>query len=70
MSDTKEQSKIATCVEAICHKGCRSVRIDIIRLEAGFNIPEVAGFSTAEKAEILAELKAVMAAYDDTCTIA
>ena len=69
MIHTTDQSKIEACVEAICHKGCRSVRVDIRHLEAGLTVPEVAGFSTAQKAEILAELKAVMAAYADTCTL-
>ena len=64
-----QTAKIEACVEAICNKGCRSVRADIRTLESGYPLAETEAFSDEERLLVLAELKSVMAAYGDTCRI-
>ncbi len=53
------------CVEAICQCGCEAVRAVIVALEAGEPVSQVEGLDTQERRQVLAELKAVMAVYDD-----
>ena len=61
--------KIAACVEALCEKGCRSVRADIAALEKGKVLPETKGLDRATRLKVLKELKAIMAVYGDTCRL-
>ena len=61
--------EIATCVEALCEKGCRSVRADIAALEKGRLLPETKGMDSATRRKVLKELKAIMAVYGDTCRL-
>ena len=63
-----EQKRIQDCIEALCQKGCRSVRQSIGALERGEQLPETAGLSPAEIRRVLHELKAVMAVYGDVCS--
>jgi hypothetical protein len=61
--------KIEQCVEAICNRGCQSVRDDIALLEQGKVVPETEGFSVEEGDQVLVELKNIMAVYGDSCRI-
>ena len=69
MSTNMGKSKIETCVEKICNKGCLQVRQDILRLECGKSLPEMADLSGEERLKILSELKTIMAVYGDSCRI-
>ena len=51
-------------VEAICAKGCRQVWLDMAALEGDELPAEAIGLSRAERDQVLAELKAIMAVYD------
>lgn len=56
-------------VEAICNKGCESVRRDILLMEQGEPLIELAHLSEEQRQRVLAELKAVMSVYGDSCRI-
>lgn len=56
-------------VEAICEKGCRAVREDILTLAHGQATPETADLDAADRAWVLAELRAIMAVYADQCRV-
>jgi hypothetical protein len=60
---------VAHCIEVLCHKGCRQVRRDIAALEQGQSLPETQGLDPAERVEVLAELRAIMAVYGDRCSL-
>lgn len=62
-------STIQHAVEAICDKGCRQVRADILTLEQGRNPLETVDLGAPERAEVLRELKSIMAVYGDQCRI-
>jgi len=59
-----DQQRIAQCVEILCQQGCTEVRATIVRIESGAKIPQTAGMSGEEIEAVLAELKAIMAVYD------
>ncbi len=52
-------------VESICARGCNHVREVIRRLETDQPPPELAGLDTASRRLVLAELRAIMAVYDE-----
>jgi hypothetical protein len=56
-------------VETICERGCRRVWDAIDTLEQGDDLAETADLTSAERAWVLAELKAVMAVYGDSCRL-
>lgn len=56
-------------LEAICQKGCRTVQLDIARIEQGDELPETRGLTAAERLLLLAELKQIMAVYGDSCPL-
>jgi len=58
---------IEQTIEAICEKGCQSVRDDIVRLENGQQLAETAGLSRYEHAMVLKELQSIMSVYGDLC---
>lgn len=60
---------IEDCVEAICNKGCRAVQGDIELLRGGGCIPELDGFSEADRQRVLAELQSIMQVYGDGCRL-
>lgn len=64
-----DQAKINHCIEALCQKGCREVTRIIGVLERGDALVETAALDEAERAEVLRELKAIMAVYDRPCDI-
>ncbi len=66
---TLDLPKVVARVEAVCSKGCRQVRADIATLERGEDLPETWNLNPAERQELLAELRAIMAVYGDTCRL-
>ncbi len=64
-----DQAKINRCVETLCQKGCSEVTRIIGMLERGEALPETTELDAAERAEVLRELKAIMAVYDRPCDI-
>jgi hypothetical protein len=59
--------QIEACIEAICQKGCRSVRQDIRLLQRGEILPEFRGLDDLTRQAVLKELRAIMAVYGDSC---
>lgn len=57
------QQPVETAVESICRRGCRAVRVCIAQLEQGAEVAETRGLGVRERAQVLDELKAVMAVY-------
>lgn len=64
-----DQAKINRCIETLCQKGCSEVTRLIGVLERAEALAETAGLDEAERAEVLRELKAIMAVYDRPCDI-
>jgi hypothetical protein len=62
------QKRIETCVESLCHKGCKAVWGDIAALERGADLPETRQLGPQERAAVLQELKAIMAVYAGSCS--
>jgi hypothetical protein len=60
---------IDACIESLCQLGCREVRQVIAALEQGLAVPGTEGLGDVERALVLAELRAIMAVYGDTCRI-
>lgn len=56
-------SRIDTCVEKLCLKGCRVVWEDIRLLEEGAQLPETDGLLETERLAVLHELKVIMSVY-------
>jgi hypothetical protein len=54
-------------VEAICEKGCRSVREDIRLLSQGTVLPELKNLDEFARQMVLRELRSIMAVYGDGC---
>ena len=52
-------------IESICELGCDRVNEIIDTLEAGDSVEEVYGLDKTEQQDVLNELKAIMAVYDD-----
>ncbi|MFD2113392.1 hypothetical protein [Thiorhodococcus fuscus] len=64
-----DHSSVEACVEAICQKGCLQVRRDIVALQSGDDLPEARGLGPSERAQLLRELKDIMAVYGDACRL-
>ncbi len=56
-------SRIETCVEKLCLKGCRVVWEDIRLLEEGSTLSETSGLLETERLAVLHELKFIMSVY-------
>jgi hypothetical protein len=54
-------------VEAICEKGCQSVREDIRLLRQGVVLPELKDLDAMARQMVLKELQSIMAVYGDGC---
>jgi hypothetical protein len=54
-------------VEAICEKGCQSVREDIRLLRQGVILPELKDLDTVARQKVLKELQSIMAVYGEGC---
>ena len=59
-------NRVDRCVESMCHKGCKMLWADIEALQNGVALPEVETLSASERAQVLVELKAIMAVYGST----
>lgn len=57
-------SKVQQCVEALCLNGCEAVRATIQALEKDLPVVQTEAMDEQETAAVLAELKAIMAVYD------
>ena len=64
-----EPMTVEGCVEAICNKGCQSVRADIRTLEQGGGVKELQEAPEPVRQAVLQELKHIMAVYGDSCRI-
>jgi hypothetical protein len=61
------EKRVDQCEESLCSQGCSRVNGFIAGLKAGQEIPDLAGLSTQERQQVLAELVSVMAAYGGRC---
>jgi hypothetical protein len=64
---SEAEKKISQCVEALCSQGCSRGSGFIAGLQAGEEFPELAGFNTQQRQQVLDELVSVMAAYEGRC---
>ncbi len=64
-----EFPRVEARIEAMCQKGCRSVRRAIELLEQGDELSETHGLTPEELRVLLVELKQIMAVYGETCRI-
>ena len=64
-----DRQKIDTCVEALCHLGCREVTVLIEQLEAGEVVAGSEDLSPEERRVVKTELEAIMAVYDKPCDL-
>jgi hypothetical protein len=58
---------IDSFVEAICEKGCQSVREDIRLLRQGVILPELRDLDEMARQKVLKELQSIMAVYGEGC---
>ncbi len=58
-------SDISQPLEAICQLGCEVTRATIEALELGHEVPQAEGLGDEARQELITELKAVMAVYDE-----
>jgi hypothetical protein len=56
-------------VEAICEKGCQSVREDMRLLSQGVILPELKELDEMARQMVLKELQSIMAVYGDGCPV-
>lgn len=61
--------QINSCIEALCLKGCASVREDIRLLEQGVVAPELKELDDLARFAVLKELRAIMAVYGEHCPV-
>jgi hypothetical protein len=54
------------CVETLCRNGCDAVRTAITAMERGAPVPGTEKLDAAARAAVLAELKTIMAVYDQS----
>ena len=59
-----KQDKVHKAVEDICKLGCIAVNQVIQTLEMGEHVAEAGKLSSAERSELLSELKEIMDVYD------
>ena len=64
-----DKKRIESAVEAVCHKGCKRVWVDIETLEKGDVLAEAPTLNAAERAAVLQELKTIMAVYSGNCAV-
>ena len=62
-------SKTSRCIETLCQKGCKEVSLVILALERKEPLEELRGLDESERQAVLAELKSIMAVYQEggTC---
>lgn len=64
-----EPTRTARCIEILCQKGCKEVSLVILALERGEPMEELRDLNESERQAVLAELKSIMAVYQEggTC---
>ena len=64
-----KDSSIEACVERICAKGCKEVRLKILAMENGDIPSEAENLTSHQFQQALEELKTIMAVYGSECRI-
>lgn len=64
-----QSRSIELYVEAICEKGCQSVREDMRLLSQGVVLPELKDLDEMARKMVLKELRSIMAVYGDGCPV-
>ena len=60
-----DQAKITDCIETLCLKGCKEVALLIRAIEHNDLPQEMAALDAEEREAVLAELKSIMAVYQE-----
>ena len=60
-----ENNTIQQCVDALCQNGCQAVRAAIEAMELDLPMDCDVSLSSEERSQVLAELKSIMAVYDE-----
>jgi len=63
------RNRIDEHVELLCQKGCRALWKEIDRMDRGEFPQELRKLDAREKAEVLKEIKSIMAVYKGSCTL-
>ncbi len=64
-----KQSKVDQAIERLCQKGCQALWLDIATLDQGQPVTETLGLSAQEQAQVLREIKSIMAVYKGRCDL-
>ncbi len=64
-----DRGRIDEGVERLCRKGCKALWAEIERMDRGRFPPELDGLDAEERAEVLREIKSIMAVYRDSCSL-
>ncbi len=64
-----DRKRIDEGVERLCLKGCKALWVEIERMDRGQFPPELDALDADEKAEVLRELKSIMAVYRGSCSL-
>jgi hypothetical protein len=62
-------NRVDESVELLCQKGCKALWNDIDKMEQGKILPELRELSARERAEVLKEIKSIMAVYEGSCSL-
>jgi hypothetical protein len=62
-------NRVDESVELLCQKGCKALWNDIDKMEQGRILPELRELSARERAEVLKEIKSIMAVYEGSCSL-
>ena len=62
-------NRIDESVELLCQKGCKALWSDIDKMEQGRVLPELQELNDRERAEVLKEIKSIMAVYKGSCSL-
>lgn len=62
-------NRVDESVELLCQKGCKALWSDIDKMEQGRILPELQELSARERAEVLKEIKSIMAVYEGSCSL-
>ena len=63
------RGRIEESVERLCQKGCKALWSDIELMDRGKVPPELRELDERERAEVLREIKSIMAVYKGTCSL-
>ncbi len=64
-----KQNPVDQAVEALCLKGCKALWADIAFMENGGILPELKDLDHAQRGQVLAEIKSIMAVYEGSCSL-